>query len=142
MSDERPEDFPKTQPAFARIPPWPPKKTARGLADDERPHSIAVVFTEHRERPDKTESSERIADFSFDPRRSRLTHETLTLRDLPSLFVTASYTAESGAVSVMVLQSGRELLSISSPGPTDAFSTFRLSNDVVVSIIIHQKSKP
>ena len=101
-----------------------------------------MVFTEHRERPDKTESSERIADFSFDPRRSRLTHETLTLRDLPSLFVTASYTAESGAVSVMVLQSGRELLSISSPGPTDAFSTFRLSNDVVVSIIIHQKSKP
>jgi hypothetical protein len=141
MSDERPEDLPKTQPAFARIPPWPPKKTARGLVDDEKPLSIAVMFTEHRQRPGKTESSERIADVTFDPRRSRLIHETLTLRDLPPLFVTASYTADTGAVTVMVLQSERELLSISSPGPTDAFSTFRLSSEVVISIIILRKCK-
>lgn len=141
VSDERPEDLPKTQPSFARIPPWPPKKTACDLVDDNKPLSIAVAFTEFRARPDKTESVERIAEFTYDPSRSRIDQKTLTLQDVSPLLVTTSYSADSGALTVMVLQSERELLSISSPGPTDVFSTFRLSSNVVMAIFIHWKCK-
>ena len=40
MSDSRPRQTPKTQPASAGGPPRPPKKTARGLSDEspEGPH--------------------------------------------------------------------------------------------------------
>ena len=34
MNDEHSEDFPKTQPDFALIPPWPPKPTAQDLEDN------------------------------------------------------------------------------------------------------------
>jgi mannitol/fructose-specific phosphotransferase system IIA component (Ntr-type) len=34
MSDSRPDETPKTQPASAGGPPRPPKKTARGLGDE------------------------------------------------------------------------------------------------------------
>ena len=40
MSDSRPDQTPKTQPASAGGPPRPPKKTGRGLSDEspEGPH--------------------------------------------------------------------------------------------------------
>src|SRR5262245_31897815 len=34
MSDSRPDETPKTQPASAGGPPRPPKKTGRGLSDE------------------------------------------------------------------------------------------------------------
>lgn len=37
--DPRPQNIPETQPAFAGVPPRPPKKTARDLEDDSaEPH--------------------------------------------------------------------------------------------------------
>lgn len=40
MNNRRPQNIPETQPAFAGVPPRPPKKTARDLEDDsaQEPH--------------------------------------------------------------------------------------------------------
>lgn len=138
MSDKHPEDSPKTQPAFARIPPWPPKKTARDLADNAKPTSIAVALFEHRQQPDKIEAQEQIGVFTIEPTRNRSIDETLTLQGLPRLLLSISYAADTGGVTVMLIQSARPLWTISSPGPADVYSTFQISNEVAISVLIHQ----
>jgi hypothetical protein len=141
MSDKHPEESPKTQPAFARIPPWPPKKTARDLGDDSKPSSIDVVLFEHRRQPDKTEAQEQLGVFTINPTRNRSINETLAMRGLPQLLLSISYAADTGGVTVMLIESGRPLLTVSSPGPSDVYSTFQLSAEVAISVLIHQLCK-
>lgn len=141
MSDEHPEESPKTQSAFARVPPWPPKKTARDLADDAKPNFIAVMLFEHRQQPDKTETHEYLADYTIDPTGNRSKNVIVTLQGLPRLLLSISYAADTGGVTVMLFQVERALLTLSSPGPADVFSTFPLSSEVAISVLIHRRCK-
>ncbi len=51
MSDSSEKHTPKTQPSSAGGPPRPPKKTARGLADDdESPEPLNALREELRKR--------------------------------------------------------------------------------------------
>jgi hypothetical protein len=142
MSEEHPEDLPKTKPGFSRIPPKPPTLTARDLGDDTSPHPITVSLTEHRRLPDKSETSLPIADFTFDSSRSNHDNKIVTLRDIAPLFISVSYLANKGGMlSVTVNQLGRDLASLHSRAPFNAFSTFRLSNDATIMISFFQGKK-
>ena len=124
--------------AAARIPPWPPRD-ASGDGDDSRPR--AVLFYEERESADDAEPNRRLALVTFDPSRTRHTHETLSPRDMPPLFATISYFCDKGSFSIIVLQEGRLLATISTPGPADTYFTVRLSRDTLLSILIHRHMK-
>jgi len=140
MSEDHPEDFPKTQPAFAHIPPWPPKETTRDAEDDGRPYSIHVSFVESYERHGKTESSLPIADFVFKSGHRKHEHETVTIRDLAPLFISALLLPDHGGMlSIGVSQSGQELLSVHCRSPYRTFANFRLSSDTTIMISIFRK---
>lgn len=91
MSDENPETAAIEEAALARIPPWPPQEETGG--DDG--HAIVVVISEHRRRADKTESTDRIVDFTIDPRRNRSFLENISVRDLPPMSVSVSYSIDT-----------------------------------------------
>jgi len=137
MSYELPDKSVIAGPALARIPPWPPQEETWG---DDDP-SIVVVIYEHRPRADKTESADMIADFTIDPRRNRSILQSFSVRDLPPLLVSVSYFADNRSISVMVQEGERDLLTLSSPGPADSYVTGRLSSDIVLSILVHRRSK-
>ena len=137
MSHEQPDTSVVSEAALARIPPWPPQEEAGG--DDGR--SIVVVINEHRRRADNTESSDRVVDFAIDPRRDRSIVESISVRGLPPLLVSVSYSTSSRSVSVMVQEGARDLLTLSSPGPADSYMTSRLSPDIVMSILVHRHCK-
>ncbi|HWW00253.1 MAG TPA: hypothetical protein VNZ64_11200 [Candidatus Acidoferrum sp.] len=123
--------------AAARIPPWPPQEPA-GDGGDFR---IVVEFREEREAAGEAKGGERLAAVTFDPGRSRDTHEHLSPRGVPPLFATLSYGADTGALLIMVLQSERDLLTVCSPGPADTYTTVRLSNETCLSIFVHRNCK-
>jgi hypothetical protein len=123
--------------AFSQVPPWPPQEAPSG--DDD--HNIAVLFYQHRKTSEGIELTERLALATFDPLHSDSQRVVLALHGLPDLKGNAFYSVESGAVTVMLRQSERDLLTVSSPGPTDSYSTFRLSHDIALSILIHRRSK-
>jgi hypothetical protein len=141
MSDKHPDDLPKTQPAFARIPPWPPKQTARDLDDNGKPYTISVSFIEHRLQSGKTESNLPIIDFTFESGRSKRELKTLTLSGTLPLSVMVDYISDGGLLNVMVQQSERVLASVGSRGRGNVYSTFRISNDVDISIFIFRTHK-
>ena len=123
--------------AAARIPPWPPQEPT-GDGGDSR---IAVVFVEHREAAGEAKGDERLVVISFDPGHSRHAHEHLSPRGVPPLFATLYYASDTGGLTIMLLQSERDLLTVSSPGPADTYTTVRLSNETCLSIFVHRKSK-
>jgi hypothetical protein len=123
--------------ASARIPPWPPQEPT-GDGGESR---MAVVFYEHREADGETKGDEHLAVVTFDPRRSRDTHEHLSPRGVPPLFATIHYAADTGGLSIMLLQSERDLLTVSSPGPADTYTTVRLSDETCLSILVHRNAK-
>ena len=124
--------------AAERVPPWPPLEPTGG-DDDSR--SLNVVFYEHRESSDEAERDRRLALVNFDPRQSRHAHETLSPRDPPSLFATISYAADTGALTVLVLREKHDLVTLSSPGPSDTYVTVRLSHEASLSILVHRNCK-
>lgn len=124
--------------AAARVPPWPPREPTNG-GDDSR--CLAVLFDEYRESGDEADRNHRLAVVKFDPRRSRNTHETLSPRYTPSLFTTISYSADTGAINVMALREKHDLVTLSSPGPSDTYVTVRLSNETVLAILVHRNCK-
>src|ERR1044071_7464450 len=109
--------------AAARIPPWPPQEPT-GDGGDFR---IGVVFFEHREADGEAKGDERLAVVTFNPRQSRHTHEHLSPHGVPPLFATLCYVSDTGGLTIMVLQSERDLLTVSSPGPADTYTTVRAS---------------
>ncbi len=123
--------------AAARIPPWPPQEPA-GDGGDFR---IAVVFVEHRETDGEAKGDERLAVVTFNPRQSRHTHERLSPHGVPPLLATLYYASDTGGLNIMLLQSERDLLTVSSPGPADTYTTVRLSNETSLSILVHRNSK-
>lgn len=116
--------------AVARIPPWPPCEPARG---DDGSRSHTVLFYEHLESSGEAEPDRRLALVTFDPRRNRDTHETLSPRGLPRLFANLCYKAETSALMVMVLREGRELITLS--------VAVRLSDASSLSILVHRNCK-
>jgi len=123
--------------AAARIPPWPPQEPTSDGGD----FRIAVVFSEHREANGEAKGDERLAVVTFNPRQSRHKHEHLSPRGVPPLFATLYYASDTGGITIMVLQSERDLLTVSSPGPADTYTTVRLSNETSLSILVHRNTK-
>ena len=105
----------------------PSKPAARELTDDPEARSIVVKAVQHRLRPDLTESYDRVAHFTLDPLCSRSINESLMLRDGPALFIKIIYKADSSGLTVMLLQAGRDLLTLNTSGPADSHMTLRLS---------------
>lgn len=142
MSDEHPEDLPKTQPEFALIPPWPPKPTARDLEDNGEPFLITVSFMEHLRLPDKSWSSVPIATFTFDASRAKQEDKTLPRPDGSPLSVVAGYSPHNGGLlSVLLRQTGGVLGTLSCFGSYSVQSIIWISSENCIITTVSQKRK-
>jgi hypothetical protein len=142
MNDEHSEDLPKTQPEFALIPPWPPKRTAQDLEDNGEPFLIAVSFMEKLRLPDKSWSSVPIATFIFDASRAKQEDTTLTRPDGSPLSVIAGYSPHNGGVlSVLLRQAGGVLGTLSCLGSYCVQSIIWLSSENSIIISVSQRRK-
>jgi hypothetical protein len=140
MSDEHSDDLPKTQPEFALIPPWPPKRTAQDLEDNGEPFLITVSFMERLRLPDKSWSSVPIATFTFDASRAKQEDKTLTRPDGSSLFAIAGYSPENGGrLTVLIRQAGGVLGTLSCLGSYNVQSINWISCDNSIIISVSQK---
>jgi hypothetical protein len=142
MNDEQSEDWPKTQPDFALIPPWPPKRTAQDLEDDREPFLITVSFMEKLRLPDKSWSSVPIATFTFDTSHAKQEDKTLTRPDGSPVSVIAGYSPQNGGVlSVLLRQTGVLLGTLSCLGSYCVQSIIWISSENSIVISVSQKRR-
>jgi hypothetical protein len=140
MSDEHSEDLPETQPDFALIPPWPPKRTAQDLEDNGEPFLITVSFMEYHLLPDKSWSSAPIATFTFDAIRAKQEDKTLTRPDGSPLSVIAGYSPQNGGLlSVLLRQAGGVLGTLSCFGSYSVQSIIWISRENSIIVSVSQK---
>jgi hypothetical protein len=124
-----PEKSAATPPAVTRIEPGPLRRE-----DDAGAQALVVKVVQHRLQADLT--YDRIAQFSLDPQCSRSLNEPLSLRDGPALYIKIIYKADNRGLTVMLLQAGRDLLTLNTTGPADSFMTLRLSPASALTISI------
>ena len=142
MNDENQEKPPETLPAYAKIPPIPPKKTARDLEDDGSPYSFVVSVTEERVGADRSTSIHPIVDFTFDSWRFEMKSKSLILPGIPLLQIIADYRHDDGISVTVVGEAGRGfgLLRIRKP-LTEAHASYWISPETIVVIRIFRKQK-
>ena len=128
MSDEHSDDWPKTQPEFSLIPPWPPKRTAQDLEDNGGPFLITVSFMEKLRLSDKSWSSIPIATFTFDPTHAKQEDKTLTRPDGSPLSVIAGYSPQNGGVLSVLLRQTEVLL-----GTLSCLGSYRVQSIIWIS---------
>ena len=131
-----PDQNPQPSRAETGMPSSPSKTPARVRADDAGTPSIVVKVVQHRLRADLTEAYDRVAHFTLDPLASRSIHETLLLRDWPAMFLKIIYKADNCGLTVMLLQAGRDLLTLNTTGPADSHMTLRLSPTTALTLSI------
>ncbi len=123
--------------ASARIPPWPPQEPTHDGGESR----ITVVFSEHRKIAGEAEDSQQVAFVTLDPRRDSHAQEHLSPRGVRPLWATLDYASDTRGLTIMLLESERDLLIVSSPGPADTYTTVRLSNETCLSILVLRNSK-
>jgi hypothetical protein len=111
------------------------RQPVRVQADDAA-RSIVVKVVQHRLRADLTEAYDQVAQFTLDPRCGRSIHEPLPLREGPALFIKIIYKADHSGLTVMLLQAGRDLLTLNTTGPANSHMTLRLAPTSALTISI------
>ncbi|HEX3623841.1 MAG TPA: hypothetical protein VH280_00290 [Verrucomicrobiae bacterium] len=145
MNDEHSEDWPKTQPDFALIPPWPPKQTTQDLGDDGKNFLIRVSFTENHRLPDKSKPSKPLAEFTFDSSHRKQETFEVTSHDGSSLSGFAAYSPNGygnrGLLSVLIRRDEAVLTTVSCLGSYNVHSTAWLSPENTIVISVSQRRK-
>lgn len=145
MSDEHPEDWPKTQPDFARVPPWPPKQTTQDLGDDGKHFLIRVSFTENHRLPDESRSRKPLAEFTFESNHGKQENFQVASYDGSSLSGFAAYSPDGygsrGLLSVLIRHDEAVLATVSCIGSYNVHSTAWLSPENTIIISVSQMRK-
>jgi hypothetical protein len=119
------------------------EKSATGTEGSEE-RGLAIMF--HRE-DEGTTKGPLLTSFFFTNRRGHLwaehrhRSETISIDGLPELFITADYSVKDEVVTIMILQSERNLFTFSCHGAANNFTSLRLSPLVSLGIFIIRNAK-